>query len=129
MEQIKGRGYKSRDCQYTPRLAEAFNEEVQLDLLGPLQEDHGFRYIMGVEDFYSRFLILMPQKTKTAQTISYIGPMHRIHSDEGGEFKNSLFRKLCLALEVEHSFAPLGSHSSMVVEQAFLTSSTTSQRR
>ena len=34
---------------------------------------------------------------------------------------NGLFQDLCKSLEVEHSFAPPASHSSMVIEWAFKT--------
>ncbi len=112
--QLKGRGYKSKNCQYTPRRAGGFNEEVHVDLLGPIQADGGYHYILGVECLYSRYLVPTPLRKKTAQAtckailsqwIAYFGPLKHLHIDEGGEFLNALFKELCQALEVEHTFA------------------------
>ena len=127
---LKTRAIKTKDCVYTPRLAGVFNEEIHLDLLGPIPKDGSYRYIMGIECLYSRYLTLVPLKKKTAQNtcraildnwVSYFGPFRRLHTDEGTEFKNQLFGELCSALEVEHSFAPPGAHSSMIIERAFRT--------
>ena len=83
---------------------------------------------MGVEDLYSRFLVLIPLKVKTAPAvvtaflnswISTIGVPRHIHSNLGGEFRNQLFSELCTALEVEHSFAPAAVHQSVIIERAW----------
>jgi IS30 family transposase len=75
-----------------------------LDLSTFKSQNEGFRYLLLVQDIYSRFLFTAPMKDKTAQTvlleikkIEYAFRPSGIHmpfvsitADEGSEFKNNL---------------------------------------
>ena len=62
----------------------------------------GSRYILSVIYHLTRFVILIPIKTKEATTIarmlvervfSVFGPPETLHSDQGSEFENQLVKE------------------------------------
>ena len=91
-------------------------QTVAIDLVGPLEPgNHDFKYILTVEDLWSRFVQCYPLKTKeTAEVarvlmerfISNFGCPMSIHSDNGTEFTSNLFQALMKELQIEKTFTP-----------------------
>ena len=102
-------------------------QSVYVDLVGPLsvtaQEN---KFILSVQDGYSRFISLYPLKNKTAQEVvnklsteffSVFGCPGRIHSDNGTEFVNSLMTGLKKRLGFVHTRGPAYNPQSNQVER------------
>ena len=93
--------------------ANCFNDRVHIDLLGPLPNNNGHKYVLVMVDAYSRFLQLAPAQTKEmneisqlfyAHWISTFGPCQTIVSDRGTEMRNSLWKTLESNLGITHGY-------------------------
>ena len=88
-------------------------ELLHLDLIGPLKRsESGNRYILNVCDSFSKFCLLFPLQQKTMKEVHDVfenkilkiwGPMKKIVTDSGKEFKNFLFQELCEEWEIIHA--------------------------
>ena len=77
-------------------------QTLYIDLVQRSLSSEGYRYILSMEDGFSRFISLAPEKTKTAEEviqalldryISRFGCPLVIHSDKGREFTNQILGK------------------------------------
>ena len=100
---------------------------VHIDLIGPLEESNGCRYIMTCRDRGTGYLMTIPLENKTSflvvttfcqMWIGVFGIPEVIITDNGKEFKNSSFDKLCDRLGMKHHFTtPYHPQSNGMVER------------
>ena len=76
---------------------------VAVDLVEYKSKSEGNRFILSVIDHLTRFLVLIPIKSKEASVVvrhlidrvfSVFGPPETLHSDQGKEFENQLVKEL-----------------------------------
>ena len=79
------------------------NERVHVDLLGPLPDNEGYKYLLVMVDSFSGFMRVCPLENKEASQvvrgflshwIGLFGPPLMINADQGKEFDNQLFQTL-----------------------------------
>ena len=118
---------KLKDTKHIGRKAGFPLEVLFIDLVGPLPSTHeGYKYIMTVEDGYSRFVQAYPLRTKEApevarvlmeRFISTFGCPQTIHSDNGTEFTAEVFKTLMEELQIRKTFTPPYNAQSNPVER------------
>ena len=96
-----------------------------LDVCDPTPE--GFRYILVIADYFSKWTEAFPVKNKCADTVADIlvgniilrfGMPLVIHSDQGREFENGLMKSLCALLGCTKTrTAPYHPESDDMIEQ------------
>ena len=105
---------------------------IGIDVTGPFkQTKEGYRYILGVIDYFSKYVSLIPIKTTTSEVIcevlwihwiSKFGIPERIHSDRGSNFTSGLFQEYCRILGIRKTFtSPYYPQSDGLVERLFRT--------
>ena len=91
-----------------------FNERIHIDLMGPLPAVAGNKYILVMVDAFSALISLAPIPDKTAESVSIAlltnwiqlhGVPKTMNSDQGKEFVNDLFKKLCTDLKIDHKLS------------------------
>ena len=95
---------------------------VSVDHFGPLPISKGYSYILAITDIFSKYLILVPQKSTDAHETSiailqnyvkFFGVPVRIHSDNGKCFVSNIWKNLWNQLQVSMSrstpYHPLGN--------------------
>ena len=107
---------------------------IYIDLVGPMTESHqGFKYILTIEDGYSRFVNAYPLKTKETQEvarvlherfISNFGCPVQIMSDNGKEFTSTLFKDLMTELQIKKTEVPPYCPQGNIVERFHRTLNT-----
>lgn len=84
---------------------------IHTDLVGPLEESDGWRYILTIRDRGTGFLVSVPLPDKTALSvveafthhyIAKFGVPQTIISDNGGEFIAHAFGDFCERLGIHH---------------------------
>ena len=98
---------------------------IHLDVVGPLPEVKGMRYLLTAVDRFSRWTMAEPMANQLASTIAdtfiigwiqHHGVPHSITTDRGTNFQSSLFQALLARLGCHHihtpSFHP--QHNGMV---------------
>ncbi|KAL0235185.1 hypothetical protein GEMRC1_001767 [Eukaryota sp. GEM-RC1] len=96
--------------------------------MGPFSIDSsGYKYVIVFIDAFSRFTVLKPVTSITANdcayaliesVISHYGIPSKIHSDNGSEFANKIFKDLCTILNISTSFSiPYAHESNGLVER------------
>ena len=83
--------------------------QISIDLM-QMSECRGYKYILGVQDYFSKWTEMVPIPNKKASTIvkelyfmfTRYGCPRRIISDRGREFCNALSQKLFSFFGVEH---------------------------
>lgn len=96
-----------------PILVNNRNEQWQIDLMDMSwlsAENDGYRYLFNVIDCFSRFVWVIPIKTKSSETIANeISKLlqtkkvpEKIQSDQGKEFKNSKFLSIMKKYKINY---------------------------
>lgn len=117
---------KQKMCKTTTPLS-AF-DVVQIDLQGPFLSSFGSnRYILTMVCELTKYLVATPIRDKEAKTVAnaifdgfvtHFGPMKRIVSDLGSEFKNQIFTELTKLMGIQHDFSTAYHHETLgVVEK------------
>ena len=116
----------TKDAIHHPVITRGFpGEIIYIDLVGPLNVTaEQNRYILTVEDGYSRFSQAFPIRNKEAVTvakalydgyISVFGPPYQIYSDNGLEFVNRVLQELADRWQIKKTTsAPYCPHSNLV---------------
>ena len=86
-------------------------DKVATDILGPLPlSDNGMRYILVVQDHYTRWIECFAVPDQTAETVAHkivfefisrFGCPLAIHSDQGRNYEARLFKEICKLLEID----------------------------
>ena len=87
---------------------------VHADLIGPLHEIHGMRYVLTMVDRFSGWIEMVPIPDKKSETvarafflnwIARVGVPEIIHTDNGGEFRGAAFSSMLqnLGCKLKHS--------------------------
>ena len=80
---------------------------VALDIMGPLPESSGNKFILLIEDQFTKWYEAIPTSNQEASTeakafvnvwISKIGCPANLHSDKGSNFMSNLFKNMCKEL-------------------------------
>ena len=107
-------------------------EKISMDIAGPLPTaNNGEKYILGIIDNYSRYVVLIPLRQATASEvakallkhwIAIFGTPESIHSDRGLAFENQLMQELCNILKMKKTrSSPYYPQGNRMVERLFRT--------
>jgi len=103
------RGRVPKQAGLKPLFAGAPMEVLHVDLTGPHVTSQGYRYIMTACDSFTRFVIAVPLRNKTAfsvaralvhEVVLKFGIPHSILTDLGSEFQNELWKEMCQLLGI-----------------------------
>ena len=118
---------KHRDCEYNPATRAGFpGELIYCDLLGPLSAMDGMKYVLTIQDSFSKFVWAYPIASKEPEVVANViinnyvaqfGCPNEIRSDGGGEFENHVWWALCDRLQITKSKTPPESAQSNLVER------------
>ena len=107
---------KILDATHQPRKTGYVGELLFVDLVGPMPVTNSqHKYILTMEDAYSRYVVAVPIRNKEAATVSkhlmdryvsILGTPAAIHSDQGKEFTASVFTDLMDKLQVGRTTTP-----------------------
>ncbi|XP_057374828.1 uncharacterized protein LOC130695755 [Daphnia carinata] len=86
-------------------------QRIAMDIVGPIQESvKGYKYILVLSDYASRFVFAFPMKNQTAQTIASImvnkvitkyGAPEIVLTDQGTNFLSSLVQEMCKLFKIK----------------------------
>ena len=105
-------------------------EKTFIDLVTMCRSVAGNRYLLTVEDGFSRYVCCYPVPNKEAQTIAQklayehfprYGLTKQVHSDQGLEFVNQIWAGVCKLLQINHTLTPPYNPSLNIVERAHRT--------
>ena len=123
----KIRSVPSRGTQHVPGTTGYVGEKLNIDLVGPLPTTpDGYRYVLTMQDNFSRHVSAVPLKTKEAvevarnlidRYIAVYGCPLQVHSDNGTEFKNKVWGEVMKKLRIQQTFTPPYNPSSNQVER------------
>ena len=122
---VKRQKVKLFEGTHVPRNPGFPGECISVDLVGPLPISvKGEKYILTIQDEFTRFVKAYPLKNKEAMTVARVlvdnylstfGMPHTIHSDNGKEFSNHVWNNICDRLMIRKTFTPpYNPHSNMV---------------
>ena len=84
---------------------------MHIDIVGPLPESNGFKYILTMRDRATGFVIAAPMSDKSSNTV-IMNLMHHligkfsvpsvVISDQGREFNSFLFEEFCAKMGINH---------------------------
>ena len=107
----KAKGSPCHRARLKPMTTGSFNERAAIDLCGPFPEaNDGSLYMMVITEHFSKYVILVPMKTKTAQEaanaivnryITVYGAPLSLHSDQAAEYNYALFSVMCRLLHID----------------------------
>jgi deoxyuridine 5'-triphosphate nucleotidohydrolase len=102
-------------------------QTVYLDVCGEFNRTaEGYKYILSIQDGFSRYVQAYPLKSKTAtevaktladRYVSTFGCPQSIHSDQGTEFCNKVVKDLMRQLGINHELGPVANPQSNLVER------------
>ena len=122
----KERSVPSRVGEHVPSLTGYVGEKLYIDLVSMSDTVRGNRYLLTVEDSFSRYCRTYPIPNKEAKTVAKVlmdqhfnifGLPDQLHSDNGREFVNNLWKELFSELKVQHTTTPPYNPSSNPVER------------
>ena len=106
-------------------------DTLSVDIVGPLPADCRHEFLIMFVDCYSRYTILVPASTHTANTVSdallrhvvpYFGTPRRLLSDRGREFVGEIWGKLVRSLGVQRLLtSPYHPEDNSINEQSHRT--------
>ena len=107
-------------------------ERIAVDITGPLiSTPDGYKYILAIIDYFSKFVILVPLKRIDAETvcnaifnnwICLFGAPRFLHSDRGTMFQSSLMINLCKTFGIiKTRTCPYHPQADGLVERIFRT--------
>ncbi|XP_054267157.1 KRAB-A domain-containing protein 2-like [Macrosteles quadrilineatus] len=120
---------QSKGLVVKPIITTALNSRCQVDLIDMQSEPDGeYKFILNYQDHLTKFVVLRPLKTKTADEVSDVlldifclfGAPYILHSDNGREFCNRVIENLARkwsAIKLVHG-KPRHSQSQGSVERA-----------
>jgi transposase InsO family protein len=86
-------------------------ERIAMDVVGPIQESNkGYRYILVISDYASRFVFTIPMKNQTAPTIARClvdklitkyGAPQAVLTDRGTNFLSILVNEICVLFKIK----------------------------
>ena len=86
-------------------------ERIAMDVVGPIQESiKGYKYILVLSDYASRFVFTFPMRNQTALTIADIfvnklitkyGAPETVLTDQGTNFLSSLIKEICRLFKIK----------------------------
>ena len=119
---VKKQKVNLKEGKHVPKIPGFPGEVINIDLVGPMPESNGKKYILTCQDGFTRFCRAWAIPNKEATTVAtklideYLcafGLPLAIHSDNGKEFANSVWQHLCDKLQMKKSFtvpyAPQGN--------------------
>jgi transposase InsO family protein len=127
------KGKSPRDkAPFQPTLVNEPFERIAMDISGPFHPSkHGYRYILAIIDYFSKYPVLIPLKRIDAETIarktfqywiSVFGAPQIIHTDRGSNFESELFKEQCKILGIQKTrTSPYYPQSDGLVERLFRT--------
>ena len=102
--------YNRQALQNYPNCSDRLHT-VHVDMVGPLPESRGYRYILTMRDRSSGFVVAAPTIDKSSESvrsallhhfIGKFGVPGTFVSDNGREFTSHLFSELCVRLGIHH---------------------------
>jgi transposase InsO family protein len=107
-------------------------ERIAIDICGPFRPSkYGFRYILALIDYFSKYPVLIPLKRIDAETvarnvfhkwIAVFGAPEVIHSDRGSNFESELFQEQCRIMGIKKTrTSPYYPQADGLVERLFRT--------
>ena len=84
---------------------------INMDLVGPLVDSYGYRYILTIIDQYSAYPVAIPLRETSTETIldafltnwiSHFGVPEEIKTDRGAQFKSKMFAETMTQLGIKH---------------------------
>ena len=106
----KTRGHPKAPLQSLP-VYDMIWETLAMDIVGPLPETReGFKYILVISDYATRYVITRPMKNQTASTVAKIfvedvlleyGSPLRVITDQGRNFVSNLVSDICKLFEID----------------------------
>ena len=117
-----------KDTVHQPVTTQGFpGEKIFIDLVGPFNPTmDNNRYILTIEDGWTRFVQAIPIPNKEAKTVAgalynkYIatfGTPMEIHSDQGTEFTNRIMEELAKGFQIKKTHTPAYNPHSNAVER------------
>ena len=88
--------------------------QLALDIMGPLLESEGFKYILLTEGQFSKGYGAIPLQNQKAKTVAkamednwvlHFGCPANLHSDKGSNFMSNFFKKFCSLLGINRASA------------------------
>ena len=123
----KIRKVQLKDCKAVHATESGFpGQIIYIDLIGPLPENENYKYLLSVQDGFTRYAQCYPIRNKEATTtaqclierwISQYGCPGAIHSDRATEFRNKVWTELCDRLQIAKTTTPGYSPQSNLVER------------
>ena len=115
-----------RTGEHVPSLMGYVGENLCIDLVSLSDTLRGNRYLLTAEDSFSRYCRVYPIPNKEARTVAKVlmdqhfnvyGLPDQLHSDNGKEFVNNLWRELFSEFKIQHTTTPPYNLSSTSVER------------
>ena len=100
---------------HVPSTVGNVGEKVFIDLVSMSETVRKNRYLLTVQDGFTRFASAYPICNKEAGTVARV--LIREHSDNGGEFVNQLWQELFAELKILHTKTPPYNPSSNIIER------------